>query len=138
VGAEQRWVEADAGDPLGEQAGILPGREAAVFATAAIEQEIAGTLPGCRKALVDRLARLFGDLEPDRRTGFALPYGRAIDGIAVRSDVLDLEAHHVAPAQLAGATFPGRTAFAGPPRQEARLPSRCSMSTISCPQGSGR
>jgi hypothetical protein len=51
--------------------------------------------------LVDRLARLLGDLEPDRATGLALPNGRTVDCVAMWRDVLDLEAHHVAPAQLA-------------------------------------
>jgi hypothetical protein len=54
-----------------------------------------------RKVLVDRLARLLGDLEPHRKTGCVLPNGRTVDGIAMWRDVLDLEAHHVAPAQLA-------------------------------------
>ena len=57
VGAEQRRVQTDAGDPLRQQASILAGGEAAAFATAAMEQEIAGTLPARRKVLVDRLAR---------------------------------------------------------------------------------
>jgi hypothetical protein len=51
---------------------------------------------GHRKALVDRLARLLGDLEPDRQTGLVLPNGRTLDGIAVWCDILDLEAHYVA------------------------------------------
>ena len=53
MGAEQGPVETDAGDPLQQQAGILAGGEASVFVAAAMEQEIAGTLPGRRKVLVD-------------------------------------------------------------------------------------
>jgi hypothetical protein len=75
--------------------------EAAAFAPAAVEQEIAGTIPARRKVLVDRLARLLGNLEPDRKTGLVLPNGRTVDGIAMWRDVLDLEAHHVAATQLA-------------------------------------
>jgi hypothetical protein len=89
-----------AGDPLCQQAGVLAGGEAAVFAAAAMEQKSAGTLPG-RQVLVYRLARLLGDLEPDRKTGLVLPNGRTIDSIAMWCDVLDLEAHQVAAAQLA-------------------------------------
>src|SRR5919106_2908501 len=95
--AEQRRVETDAGGPHRQQA----GGEAAAFAATAMEQRISGTLPGRSKVLVDRLTRLLGDLEPDRKTGLALPNGRAVDGIAMWCDVLNLEAHHVAPAQLA-------------------------------------
>jgi hypothetical protein len=69
MGAEQGRVETDAGDPLQQQTGILAGGEAAVPGTAAMEQKIAGTLPGRRKVLVDRLPRLLGDFEPDRTTG---------------------------------------------------------------------
>ena len=79
----------------------MAGREAAAFAAAAIEEKIAGTLPGRRKVLVDRLARLLGDLEPDRKTGLVLPNGRAVDGVPMWRYVLDLEAHHDAATQLA-------------------------------------
>jgi hypothetical protein len=48
--------------------GILAGREAAAFAAAATEQKIAGTLLGRREVVVDRLAPLLGDLEPNRKT----------------------------------------------------------------------
>ena len=63
--------------------------EAAAFAATAMEQKIAGALPGRRKLLVDRLTRLLGDLEPDRKTGLALPNGRAFDGIDMWGDVLE-------------------------------------------------
>jgi hypothetical protein len=49
--------------------------------------------------LVDRLARLLGNLAPDRTTALALPNGRTVDCITMWRDVLDLEAHHVASAQ---------------------------------------
>jgi hypothetical protein len=70
----------------------LAGGEAAAIAAADLEQKIAGTLPAHRKVLVDRLACLLGDLEPDRPTRLVLPNGRAVDGIAVWRNVLDLEA----------------------------------------------
>jgi hypothetical protein len=69
MGAEEGRIETDAGEPLRHQPGVLAGREATIFAAAAMEQKIAGTFPGRRKLLVDRLARLLGDLEPDRKTG---------------------------------------------------------------------
>jgi hypothetical protein len=46
----------------------LAGGKAATIAAAYLEQEIADTLPGHRKVLVDRLAGLLGDLERDRST----------------------------------------------------------------------
>jgi hypothetical protein len=101
VGAEQRRVEADAGDPPRQQASILAGREAAPIPAAAMEQKVAETLPGRRDVVVERLARLLGDLEPDRKTGLVLPNDRTVDGIAMWRDVLDPEAHYVAAAQLA-------------------------------------
>jgi hypothetical protein len=84
-----------------QQPGILAGREAAPFAAPATEQKIAGTLLGRREMVVDRLARLLGNLEPDRKNSLVLPNCRAFDCIAVWRDVLDLEAHHVAATQLA-------------------------------------
>ena len=79
---------------------MLARREAASIAAAAMEQKIPGALPARRKVFVDRLARLFSDLESDRKTGLALPNGRTVDGIAMRGDVLDPEPHHVAATQL--------------------------------------
>jgi hypothetical protein len=67
----------------------LAGGEAAAIATAATEQEIAGTLPG-GKVLVDSMARLLGSLEPDRNTGLVLPHDRTVDRIAMWRDVLNL------------------------------------------------
>jgi hypothetical protein len=66
-----------------------------------------GALSAHRKVLVDRLARLVGDLAPDRKTGFVLSNGRAVDGIAMRGDVLDFEAHHLAAAWLPAGWFDG-------------------------------
>jgi hypothetical protein len=51
--------------------------------------------------LVDRLTRLLGDLEPDRKTGLVLANGRTVYGIAMWRDVLDPEPHHIAATQLA-------------------------------------
>jgi hypothetical protein len=66
-----------------------------------MEQKIPGALPARRKVFVNRLARLLSDLKSDRKTGLALPNGGTVDGIAMRDDVLDLEAHHVTATQLA-------------------------------------
>lgn len=51
--------------------------------------------------LLDCLARLLSDLGPDPPTRLALPNGRAIDGIAMWRDALDLEVDQVAATRLA-------------------------------------
>jgi uncharacterized protein (DUF2336 family) len=101
MGPEQGRVQTDAGDPVRQQAGILAGGEAAALVAAAMEQKIAETLPARRDVVVERLARLLGDFEPDRKTGLVLPNDGTVDGIAMWRDVLDPEAHYVAAAQLA-------------------------------------
>jgi hypothetical protein len=66
-----------------------------------MEQKIPATFPGHRKVLIDRLAGLLGDLEPDRKTGLVLPHGRTVQSIAMWCDVFDLETHDVAATQFA-------------------------------------
>jgi hypothetical protein len=80
---------------------MLAGGEAAAVAAAAMEQKIAGTLPARRKVLVNRLARLLGDLEPHRTASRVLPHGRTVDCITMWRNVLDHEAHHVTATRLA-------------------------------------
>ena len=89
------------GRPVGNKAGILPCGEAAILASAAAEQEAAGLPLGEAKIFIYRLARLLGYFKPDRAARFLLPDRGAFDGIAVRRDILHLEAHHIAAAQLA-------------------------------------
>ena len=64
--AEQGRIQANASDPLREQARILAGREAATWTPTAGEQEIAGVLAVGLEVIIDRLAGLLGDLELDR------------------------------------------------------------------------
>jgi len=51
--------------------------------------------------LVDGLAGLFGDFELDIPTGLPLADRGAVHGIAVRGDILDLQAYDITPAKLA-------------------------------------
>lgn len=51
--------------------------------------------------LVDRLAGLFGDFELDGPASLPLADGCAVHGIAVRGDILDLQAHDITTAKLA-------------------------------------
>jgi hypothetical protein len=70
VRAELERVEADARDPLTNQASILTYCEALAVATTTCEQELA-RLPAVQsEILIDRLPRLLGELEPDRRPVF--------------------------------------------------------------------
>jgi hypothetical protein len=65
------------------------------------EQELAWFLTGRPDVIVHRLAGLFRQFKPDGPSGLFLAYGRPIDGIAVRSNVLDLESDDIAPSQFA-------------------------------------
>ena len=60
-----------------------------------------GFLPADPYVVVDRLAGLLGQFEPDRLPGLLLPHRRPIDRIPVRCNVLDLERDDIAAAQLA-------------------------------------
>ncbi len=101
VGAEQGWVQTNAGDPLGKQAGVLAGGEATVLSAPPSEEEFPRQLVGRLEIGVYGLSGLLGDFELDRSARLLLPHGGPVDGIAVRSDILELEAHHVASPELA-------------------------------------
>jgi hypothetical protein len=58
-------------------------------------------LAGGADVVVDRLPRLFGQLEANWATGLSLPHGGTIHGVAVRSNILTLDGNNVAAAQLA-------------------------------------
>ena len=59
-------------------------------------------LPVCdAEVFINRLAGLFGDLEPYRPAGFLLADRRSLNGVPVRGDVLDFESDDIATAQLA-------------------------------------
>ena len=69
--------------------------------TAAGEHEFAGLLGGRSHVIVDRLAGLFCQLEPDGLPGLFLSDRGPIDCIPTRSDILDLEGDDIAATQLA-------------------------------------
>jgi hypothetical protein len=68
VRAELERVEADAGNPLADQTGVLTCREATIVAATG-KQKLAGLPASCSQIPVDALPRLLGELEPDRATG---------------------------------------------------------------------
>ena len=65
------------------------------------EQKLAGSLPGRFDVAVHRLAGLLRQFKSDGPPGLFLAHGRSIDGIAIRSNVLDLESDDIAASQLA-------------------------------------
>jgi hypothetical protein len=97
---EERWIEADHCQPLGEQPGILTCRQMAVLPLPSEEMVARHRLRRCQKIL-DRLAGLFSDLEPDRSDRRALTDRRAIDHITTGSNIFDHNADEVTAAQLA-------------------------------------
>src|ERR1700692_171836 len=94
-------IEPDATDPVSEDTGILWGREGLLGPALSGKQELS-LLPVSRaKIFIDRLPGLFGDLEPHRPAGLLLADRRTFNRISVWGNVLDLERHDIAPAQLA-------------------------------------
>src|SRR5262249_60731566 len=69
--------------------------------TATSEQILNWPLAGFLQEVVNDLPGLIRQLELDRSPGLLLPDGRAIDRIAIRSDIFDLQGDDVATTQLA-------------------------------------
>src|ERR1700693_6465285 len=99
--AKRTGIEPNAADPIRDQTGILTRRHALPWPSMSAEQEFARFLAGGSHAVVNGLPGLLGDFEPDRNAGLFLPDGGAIDGVSMGCDVVDLESHDIAPAQLA-------------------------------------
>jgi hypothetical protein len=71
------------------------------LSSASCEQELAGLFAGRPDVVIHRLAGLFRQFEPYRPSGLFLAYGRPIDGIAIRRNVLDLKSDDIAASELA-------------------------------------
>src|SRR5262249_13117746 len=93
---EQGRIEPDTLDPDGDQTSILSRRHTSAQPTPATEKEFTGVLPCSTDVLIDRLPRLFSDLEPNRVSSLPLANGRPIDGVTMRRDVLNLESDDIA------------------------------------------
>ena len=65
------------------------------------EQKAPGLPFGEAEIFIDGLAGLFGDLKADRTPGFLLANRCPLHRVAMGCHVLDLQAHHIAAAQLA-------------------------------------
>jgi hypothetical protein len=101
VRAEFQRVEADTGDPLADEARILSGRQSTSRTTASGEQELAGLPVRYAQVVVEGLARLFRQFEPDWAASFLLPDSRAVETVPIRGDVIDAHRHDVAASKLA-------------------------------------
>src|SRR5215813_8215540 len=91
VGTEETRVQPDAGDPVGDEPSVLPCCEAPAWTTSASEQVFPWFLSGGPDVIVDRLAGLLRQLEPDGLPSLLLSHGGPSDRISARCDVLDLE-----------------------------------------------
>ena len=87
--------------PIGHETRILARRHALPWPPVPTEQKFARFLAENPQVVVDGLPGLLGDFESDRNAGLSLPDGGAIDGVSIRRNVVDLESHDIAPAQLA-------------------------------------
>ncbi len=93
-------IEADAGDPLGQKSGVLPGCQTPAWSSTS-EDRLSQLPICCPQIIVESLPRLLGQFELHRVAGLLLTNRRAINGIATRRNVVDLDSHHVAASQLA-------------------------------------
>ena len=81
---------------------VLPGGEAARFATTAPGKQEPTRLPFRQpQVVIDRLTGLLGYLEPDWAPRLPLPNGCSVEGVAVRCHVLYTDGNDVAAAQFA-------------------------------------
>src|ERR1700733_12799372 len=99
--AEQPWVKSNAADPLGDEAGILSGRHAAVGTAMAGEQELAGPLVGGLQIVIDGLPGLIAQFKSGRPARFLLPDGCSIRRVATGGDILNPDGNDVAATELA-------------------------------------
>src|SRR5690242_20790081 len=101
MGAVDARIEADTRDPLRDEPSILACRQTTADCAPAREQKVAGLLACLLEIVVDRLTCLVCQLELDRAACLPLADRRAVDRIAVRRNILDLDGDNVAAAQFA-------------------------------------
>jgi|SRR6266436_10320754 len=96
--SEQPWVQPNAADPTRDETGVLPRRHALPRPTPPDEQKLATFPAGSMYVVINRLAGLFGHLEPNRLAGLPLPDRRSIDGVSTWGNILDLEGDDITAA----------------------------------------
>jgi len=99
--AKQFRIKSDACYPLGEKPSVLARCHASAVALMACEQVLAWLLGDSLQVVVNGLTGLICQLELDWSPCLLLPYRCAIDRIAIRCNIFDLQSHHIAAAQLA-------------------------------------
>jgi len=100
VRSELQRVKTNAGDPLANQARILPGRQTAIGPPPASEQELSRSSASDPQMLVDGMPGLFGQLEPNRTTGLFLTNGSPVEGVTIGCNIVNADCYHVTAAQL--------------------------------------
>src|SRR5262249_62039087 len=83
-----------------EKPSILAGRHAMAVTPSACKQKLTGLLTRSSEVVVNGLSGLIRQLEFDRPSRLLLPYGGAIDRVAIWSNILDLQGDDVASAKL--------------------------------------
>ena len=79
----------------------MPGRKAQLRLALCGEKKLS-SFPVCHaEVFVDRLAGLFGDLEPYWPARLLLPDCRSLDGVSMWGNILDFESDDIATVQLA-------------------------------------
>jgi hypothetical protein len=101
VRGELPWVKTDVGNPSLHQARVLPRRQRSIWAASTWKQNLPRLPTAAAQIRVERLARLLGQFEPHRPTGFPLAHVGAADCVALRRHVIDAQCHEIASAQFA-------------------------------------
>ena len=94
-------IETDARDPSGDEAGVLPCRDALTTSAAAAKQAVTSLPARSADVVIDRLSGVLGHLKANRQASLLLADHCSVDRISVRRDVFNLEGDDVATAQLA-------------------------------------
>jgi len=101
----REWVPnslgSDIADPIRHQTRVLSGRDAETHSGAAGEQKFPRRLVGAADVVVNRLASLLSQFEPDRAAGLFLAYRCPVNRVPARGAVLDPEGDNITTAQLA-------------------------------------
>jgi hypothetical protein len=98
--SEQPWVQPNAANPLGNQAGILARSHAAFGTTTTCKQEVAGPLVRKFQVIIDRLAGLFAQFKSDWPSCLLLSDRCAVRRVSAGSDIFDLIATTSQPRSL--------------------------------------
>jgi hypothetical protein len=79
MGTEEVRVQPDAGNPRGDEPGVLPRRHAPSLTASADKQGFTRFLASNSYVVIHRLSGLLGQFEPDGLPGLLLPHRRPID-----------------------------------------------------------